>query len=239
MTNTTNKRGTESGNVLFLILIAVALFAALSYAVTQSTRGGGNADDETSLISSATLTQYPASLKTSILRMSISSGVGDDELMFNPPSDMTDCETADANACVFSSNGGGASFQNASSDVIATGGSAAWVFNKENEIEDIGTTVGGNAPSVASMEVIAFLNGIRLNVCQKINEELGITGVPVEDANVDTTTVLDDTTVGNAPAGGTIGEAGGANVTNLDGQPFGCFEDSSGDYVYFHTLSEN
>ena len=120
MESTTQKstREHERGNVLFLILIAVALFAALSYAVTQSTRGGGNADDETSLISSASLTQYPASLKTSILRMSISGGIGDDELMFNPPSDIDNCEDIDPDACVFGSSGGSASHQNAPNDVI-------------------------------------------------------------------------------------------------------------------------
>ena len=67
----------ESGNVLFLILIAVALFAALSYAVTQSSRtGGGASDGEQNLINSAQVTQYPASVRTAIVRMII-DGVAD------------------------------------------------------------------------------------------------------------------------------------------------------------------
>ncbi len=244
------QRKTEQGNVLFLILIAVALFAALSYAVTQSTRGGGNADDETSLISSAALTQYPASLKTSVLRMSITDGVGDDVIKFNPPSDISDCETdiagsatgSDATSCVFSSNGGSASYQQAPSNVMAGSTLGTWVFNADNEVQDIGTTVGGDSPSIASREIIAFLVGISSGICQKINDELGITGIPDENAGLDITTQLDDTTNGDAPTagGGTIGDTGVANTANLNGQPFGCFEsNSTGTYVYYHTLSEN
>lgn len=71
------------GNVLFLILIAVALFAALSYAVTSSTRsGGGNASKETAMANAAAIVQYGASLRNSIMRMKISNGCSDGMLNF-------------------------------------------------------------------------------------------------------------------------------------------------------------
>src|SRR5690606_14672174 len=106
------KAQSESGNVLFLILIAVVLFAALSYAVTQSTRsGGGGASQETSLISSANVTQYPASIRTAILRMIVSKNTDADVLAFDPPADFaTFCDVSLANAavCVFHPDGGAA-----------------------------------------------------------------------------------------------------------------------------------
>ena len=82
----------QEGNVLFLILIAVALFAALSYAVTQSSRSGGGDTSETTLINTAQITQYPASVRTSIIRMLVSGNVAADELLFVIPADFTtDC----------------------------------------------------------------------------------------------------------------------------------------------------
>jgi len=63
----------EKGNVLFLILIAVALFATLSYAVTQSTRsGGGNATKEKSMMEMAKLQQASINGSTAITRMRVS-----------------------------------------------------------------------------------------------------------------------------------------------------------------------
>ena len=235
MENVKNKN--ESGNVLFLILIAVALFAALSYAVTQSTRGGGNADDETSLISSASLTQYPASLKTNLLRMSISDGVGDTEIMFNPPSDQTACiaVNTDEGPCVFNADGGGASYQAAPSNVVTGSAPVDWVFNRENEIQDVGSTEGSDTPDIDSIEVIAFLSGVTNGVCSKINEELGIGDTIPAETGIDVATLLDDTTVADqTPAGGTIGE----DVAVLDGQPFGCFSQGGANH-YYHALSEN
>lgn len=63
------KTQTQRGNVLFLILIAVVLFAALSYAVTQSSRGGGdNVDDEKMRLEAARLLQQGAMIQQEFMK---------------------------------------------------------------------------------------------------------------------------------------------------------------------------
>ena len=65
----------NSGNALFLILIAVALFAALSYAVTSSGRGGSGIDKEQAQIAVSEMLQWMAMVDTAITRMRIVQGL--------------------------------------------------------------------------------------------------------------------------------------------------------------------
>tara|TARA_B100000686_G_C16783272_1_gene973437 strand:- start:2209 stop:2925 length:717 start_codon:yes stop_codon:yes gene_type:complete len=59
----------EAGNALFLILIAVALFAALSYAVTSSGRGGSGIDREEAELKLAEVHNYISSIQTGVQRL--------------------------------------------------------------------------------------------------------------------------------------------------------------------------
>lgn len=233
-------RTSEAGNVLFLILIAVALFAALSYAVTQSTRsGGGDANNETNLVNSAQITQYPAGIKTSITRMIVSNGVTAEELEFNAPAAFSSLTSN--NVGVFHPSGGGATYAFAPDSVVDTtiNATKAWVFNTENEVQNIGQTDAA-APTHDTADTIAFLPGVKLAICQKIHAQLGLattfstdeTGINYVTQQTDAVGTATDHILTNA-TNGTIG----ALATELVGQPQGCFKDGT-TYVYYHVLIE-
>lgn len=239
--STTGKHNGESGNVLFLILIAVALFAALSYAVTQSSRsGGGDAGKETNLVNSAQMTQYPSGIRTSIVRMII-SGADIASIEFNAPSLFgTLTATTPVGALgVFHPSGGGATYAQAPGDVMASGATqGSWIFNGENQIFNIGTSENAATPTAATADIIAFLPGVSTSVCNKLNEELGLPATPVVETGVDVATIMGSATPGlcNGGCGGTIGDNADA-ANKLNGQPFGCFSQSA-QLVYFHVLVE-
>lgn len=230
----------ERGNVLFLILIAVALFAALSYAVTSSSRsGGGNANEESSLVNSASITQYPASVRTSIIRMMVSNGIDAQDLAFDPPP-YTDCTGANLVNCVFHPTAGGGTYAPSSAEVVTTGSPQDWVFNAENEIRRVGLDGSTEDTALATTaEIIAFLPNVTNGICRKINEELGIgSTIPVE-TGIDVSTNMTVSNAGFGAGGGTIGDYTTATGTPelLNAQPFGCFEQASVNY-YYHVLIE-
>jgi hypothetical protein len=226
-------RASERGNVLFLILIAVALFAALSYAVTQSTRsGGGDASRETTLVNSSTITQYPASIKTAIVRMLISNGITVDQLIFDPPSAFGSLTATQLTQNVFSTTGGGATYAMAPNSVMENSASAGtWTYNAQNQILNIGSDGnGGN-------DVIAFLSGVSASICDRIHSQLGMGAVPAESSAIVFTPekLAADPSIPSA-AGPVIGAAAGVESV-LNGQPQGCFT-QGGQYHYYHVVVE-
>lgn len=69
-------RHTNRGNILFLILLAVVLFAALAYAVTQSMRGGGkDAGSERISAGVSELLNNYAQIDTAIQRLMLGNNV--------------------------------------------------------------------------------------------------------------------------------------------------------------------
>ncbi|MFP4097982.1 MAG: hypothetical protein ACLFP8_02520 [Alphaproteobacteria bacterium] len=226
----------ENGNVLFLILIAVALFAALSYAVTSSTRSSGNqGSEETRLISSAQITQFPAAVTNAVFRMII-SGVTVEEIRFNRPQADEFDNLQSIEFGVFHPSGGGVSYSPAPADVMADGAPGDWVFNAEMEVPDIGLSgIGGN-------EIIAFLVGLRKSICLKINEEYGL-GAVVPELEGSHSALYTKRMYNDGSSDYEIPEEDVPDIDDgagtFDGQPFGCFEDrNTGKYVYYHVVLE-
>ena len=229
--------GNERGNVLFLVLIAVALFAALSFAVTQSTQsGGGDVSGETNSVNSSQIIHFTTDVNVSIARMLINRQ-DVDKLEFNKPVDFAKC-TPGFGRCVFHPQGGGIVYAPAPGNVMASTNEADWIFNGENEVNLLGTSTGDDTSSPSTADLIAFLPGVSQNICASINGKLGISGIPVETgidfssaSNMVNTNGSTDTSMNGS--GATIG----FDVSALDHQPLGCFE-QGGIYVYYHAVVE-
>lgn len=201
----------QSGNVLFLILIAVALFAALSYVVTQSSRSGsGSTEAENYKLRAAQILGYATTLRTSVQRMII-GGVPPEQIKLHRPGDnYWACEPNTIN-CVFNPNSGGAVEQTLKRIPEEEEYGTLWFYVELDENWSA-YLVGTDAPEIALMRFFK-LNAAGKKICEAINKALGIPGIPHETG-----------------AHASISAAAPHNIA--------CVQDFSDHYLFYATLYE-
>lgn len=181
----------NDGNVLFLILIAVALFAMLTFAVTDAENESGNIDDEMGSVYATQIIQYANDMKTAVSRLRMTNGCRDDQISFYV-ADVDGLEhnihnTPAPDKCnVFHVNGGGMDyhlpdvwFDGFASDPSNTPNCGPYepCLTAANTMPGIGTD--GNEGS--NRELSLSIREINKNICIAINKKLNLSGLNDDD----------------------------------------------------------
>lgn len=191
----------QRGSALFMILLAVGLFAALSFAISQQNDSvKGLSSEKIKLLASDVfdmgnkMVDVVAQIRLHGVKINQISFANANVAGYTNPSCTTDsCK-------VFAYDGGGRDWETPTPDISS---GADWIYTGDVSIENIGTTEG---------DLIAILPNISLSVCTQINKMLGITGPPPQFNTV----TIDKYTGGFAVAPTNLSDA------MIDGQPSAC-----------------
>lgn len=237
----------ESGNVIFLILIAVVLFAALTFAITMSGRnqGGDDINAEHARMAAARMTQNGVDIEGALMRMKTVRNIPDSQLSFETPAltgyQNPDCTT---NQChVFLPEGGGVSYNLVDPAWLQKSDSGQnhygrWIITGTACVPGMG---GGSDNSCnadpLNNELIVIIPWIIRDVCVEMNHKLDIPMVNKQPPQlIGSAWNANPEFVGAYVAGQTIIDSGGA----LYGKPEGCFEGNgtppAGTYHYYRVV---
>lgn len=163
------------GSILFYILLAVAVFAALGVMVTGMLRGGTTgSSNERAKLNAHALIDLGGSARETVASMKL-NGTATASLVFLRPGD-GGYNVAPHTAKVFHPGGGGLSLPSLTG--ILVDGSftpATGVYMTRNAIDDVGSSAD---------EVILSVRGIKRDVCEQINRDLtGAITIPSTGAN--------------------------------------------------------
>lgn len=170
----------QRGNVIFYILLFIALFAALGFAVTQGSRSGGSQiTRERSALAATEILDYANAVKRVIQELKI-NGCSDTEINFEN-STLVGYENTNApsdNACdVFHPKGGGLRYQEFTIDNFDNNYSGQsdyqdLIFTGNIAVEDVGS---------AAQDLVLIIPYIQASICAEMNNTLGIgTTIPID-----------------------------------------------------------
>lgn len=228
MTVSTSQRG----NILFLILLAVVLFAALSYAVTQSTRGGGkNASAETADLAAAQMIQHGSQIENHLMRAMLTDSVPEYgfDLSGTNSMSLTNATCTAANCRVLSggTNGSGP----IASLPLPT---AAVDINNTNSqyVKEWFVIIPVTNVKTPLADVLMVYRGLTQDVCEAINRRMD---VPVNIANK---TGLGDAsgytgTITSIPTGSSV--LGNATI-DVRGRTAACYNHTTYGYMFYYVV---
>ena len=232
MENKDIKRGHERGNVLFLILIAAALFAALSYAITQSGRSGGSdAQREKAKLSAAEIMNYATALQAAVSRMLIGDcnlSVLNFENNFDGGLHINPAAPVNGKCNVFDPPGGGVA---AKKPAQGWSGDETFYYAGSAAISGLGLTCA----SAECADLVLVMHGVSEALCQELNDMNGYK-IPVANLPTDTQQAC--------PYKGTFDCNGNGNVEvvfstpDLEGKHSFCYKDTVHGLTFMHAILE-
>lgn len=222
-------KAAESGNVMFYILIAVALLAALSYAVAMGSRASvQNLTTDRQRLLASEIVEYADTVKRAVQQLRL-RGVAFNTLEFDDPAltGYANANCAAGDCMIFDPAGGAIVFKSASADALTV--PSSWAFIANNEIELVGTTTG----DAAGADLLMVQPNVIREVCAMINDLLDVanpSGDPPVDTSLDTTAPF----TGAAAYAQTVGDE--ASSAALAGRTAGCFREGAAAYYFYEVL---
>lgn len=237
--NLQTKSITESGNVLFYILIAVALLAALTFAVSHSNRNNSDIlSDERARLFASEIIEFGNNMASAVSQLRL-RGVAVDDLCFDDTNwgvndyDHSPACSDDLNK-IFHVSGAGIIWSEAPSEAMDSTATPdnLWHIYGDNEVEQVGTTCG----AAGCADLVLITDELQENVCRQINDLLGISAF---DAALPSDTDIGETRyVGAFGYSASIADEVGGAI--LSGKTSGCFENTTdNEFVFYKVLIAN
>lgn len=198
------KRYKKRGNVFFVILLGVVLFASLSVALMRIDQGNANISSEKVDVAASQTLRYISQIKQSV-DFIYQNGVSEADLRFAHP--LADSQYGDINTNIenqiFAEIGGGLSYAKPPSDVSTL--DINYEFFGFSAAPQVGTS---------SPDLMVVVRNVRESVCRRLNELVGYDSdvtIPSDTGTCVYSSTASDKFTGSFATGGDINDMGTSN----------------------------
>ncbi len=162
----------QSGNVIFFILIAVALFAGLSYTVTNSMKGGGKSiDGDKAKLAALQFISAADSTEKALNRVMMVNDCQITQVSFAPATVGSNVNAPSDGRCnVFDPRGGQANYVPMPGKYFTNNLDADWVMYSGISFSELGKVCADSTCT----DLIFYIRRVNKDICLAINNLVGV-----------------------------------------------------------------